>query len=73
MRDDCYLVFDRSGALAMRKTRPNLRAGEHAVKVTVDVPDRVFKADLLEAFVSVSEPTIIHPLVMVFPEEGSHA
>lgn len=71
-RFSCYMLFDKKGIIGARKTRPNLAAGEHAVKITLDVPAEAFAADLPEAIVSVPVEAVVNPMVeIVTPDSPS--
>lgn len=61
----CYLIFSKDGISEMRRTRPNLRAGEFAVKIRLQVPPETFSVDLPEAVIDVPAPAIVHPVVTV--------
>lgn len=68
-RFSCYLIFNKSGIETIRRGRPHLAAGEHAVKLTLKVPAEVFAADLPEAIISVPLAAVIHPTVEIEPLE----
>lgn len=75
MKDSCWLIFDKKGVREMRKgrrsnwqnvERPALKAGQYAVLVTVNCPDRAFQAvPLPEATITVPEGALIAPVVDV--------
>lgn len=68
MRDSCYIVFDRYGVVGMKKRKPALKAGEHAVIVDLQVPDSVFARDIPVASVQVPEAAVINPTVTLGTE-----
>ena len=43
MKDTCYLVISSAGIQSLRKTRPNLSAGQVAVRLVVEVDDSYFR------------------------------
>lgn len=85
MRDSAFLVFNRQGLVRMvkgmnkrhwnsKRQRPELRAGEYAVLVTVEVPDAVFEPrPTPEATITVSESAVVTPAVHVVTEQAPAA
>lgn len=65
MKDKVYLVADPYGVLRMTKREPSLNRGEVAVRVTVTVPDGVFKQPIIGVVVDVPEDRVIEPVAEV--------
>lgn len=69
MRTTIYLIINQVGTVAMRKNVPQLRRGEVAVKVKIEIPDTFFRQPIPEVNLSVPESLIIKPDVSVTIEE----
>lgn len=63
MRDTIYLIVDRKGVVAHRKGQPNLRSGEFAVKLSVEISDRFFTQSIPEAYLQVPDDYVIQPKI----------
>lgn len=72
MKDTAYLILNKNGVVALRKTHPNLSGGEAAVRLQVEIPDAVFRKFVPEATLSIGEEHVIHPeiAVAVLPPGG---
>jgi hypothetical protein len=67
----CYLVFSAHGVLRMTRSAPDLKGGEHAVRITLKVPGSTFARIFPEATVTVPESAVITPKVDVLPAEAT--
>lgn len=56
MKDTAYLIVNRSGIQSMRKTLPDLRRGEIAVKVIMDVSLESFAPPTIEQHIVIQDP-----------------
>lgn len=65
MKDICYLVVTRSGVTRMTKRPPDLQRSEVAVKLSLTVPDTVFRSPFISADVAVTEQHVIVPKIEV--------
>lgn len=75
MNDTIYLIFERSGIVAMRKTIPPLKAGQYAVRVDVKVDDKYFKRVIPIAKMELDDDFLIEPKIELEPiikEDGKH-
>lgn len=74
MRASCYIKFNRDGIVAGGMTvkgKPNLRAGEFAVKINLEVDDEYIDRAIPVVDVDIPEPAMMTPTVEVdtSPEE----
>jgi len=69
MKDTIYLVFNRDGISAMRKTLPQLRAGEYAPRLDVNVDDKYFKRIIPIAKMELDDKFLIEPKIELEPIE----
>lgn len=53
MKVSNWLVIDKNGVKATRKTKPSLDWDEIAIKVNLDIPDELFRRPTIEATVQV--------------------
>lgn len=65
MKDTIFITFNRLGVIGYRKSKPNLRAGEHAVKLIISVADEYFKGAIPEADLRLDETHVLRPAVDV--------
>lgn len=67
MRDTVYLVFSKRGIDRMLNREPKeLRAGEHAVKVTLEAPDTLWRPNPVPVVnLSIPEAARIEPRVSI--------
>lgn len=65
MKDTVYLIVNKNGVHGMRKTPPDLKGGEHAVRLQVNVDDRFFKAAIPTALLEIGEEFLITPEIDV--------
>lgn len=75
MRDSCWLIFTKRGLRGASKgkrtrygdrERPALKAGEYAVRISVNVPDKVFEdRPIPEATITIPPEAVIEPVVTV--------
>lgn len=68
MRTNVYLILTRNGGVTMRKSPPELKRGEVAVKVKINMPDKFFYPPMPEVDLIVPEPAVITPTVEIEPE-----
>ena len=71
MKENAYLVIGRNGIRGVRKTRPGLNWDEIACKISVDIPDELFRRPLLEATITVKDipNTTLNPEVIINTKE----
>ena len=70
MKDTIYLTFDRHGVkTSLRKTPPQLRAGEYACRIDVTVDDKYFKRIIPIAKMELDDKFIIEPKIELEPQE----
>ena len=70
MKDSIYLTFDKTGVKAsIRKSPPNLRAGEYACRIDVFVDDKYFKRIIPIAKMEIDDKFLIEPKVELEPQE----
>lgn len=70
MRDSVYLVFGSQGIDRMTRRAPELGAGEHAVRVRLEVPDSVFRPNPMpDAVLKVPERAVLSPTLEVMTAE----
>lgn len=55
MKVSNWLVIDKNGIKATRKTKPGLDWDEIAVKINLEVPDELFRRPTIEATVRVQD------------------
>ena len=55
MKESSYLIIGKTGIRAVRKTKPQLNWDEIACKITLDIPDELFKRPHIEAVISVKD------------------
>lgn len=56
MKDIVYLVVSRTGVQGMRKSLPDLKRGEIAVKVVLGVDAKAFAPPTIEQHISIQDP-----------------
>jgi len=61
----CWLVFNARGTVRASKRAPELKGGEYAIKIRLEVPDSVFLPDAATVDVKVPERAIVKPTVVV--------
>lgn len=69
MKSKIYLVFRFHGVTRMTKCLPRLESGEFAIKVTLEVPDKVFERLIPSAEVKVPGEYLIEPPIPVVTVE----
>lgn len=69
MKDTVYLIFDKEGVKAMRKTLPPLKAGEYATRLDVVVDDKYFKRIIPIAKMELDDKFLIEPRMELIPIE----
>lgn len=70
MKDTIYLTFDRNGVSgSIRKSPPQLRAGQYAVRIDVKVDDKYFKRIIPIAKMELDDSFLIEPKVELEPQE----
>lgn len=55
MKVSNWLVIDKNGVKATRKTKPALDWDEVAVKINLEIPDEIFKRPTIEATLKVTD------------------
>lgn len=65
MKTKVFLIADAWGVVRLTKREPALNRGEVAVRLTVTIPDAVFKNPIVDASVEVAEDRVIAPSVEV--------
>lgn len=55
MKVSNWLVIDRNGVKATRKTKPSLDWDEIAVKINLEIPNELFQRPTLEATIQVTD------------------
>lgn len=65
MKDQIYIIMNRKGAVAMRKTKPQLNSGEVAIKLGLKITDDFFDRFIPEAQFDIPESLVITPDVEV--------
>lgn len=70
MKDSVYITFDRNGVKGtLRKSPPDLRAGEYACRVDITVDDKYFRRIIPIAKMELDDKFIIEPKVELEPQE----
>lgn len=69
MKDSIYLIFDKFGVNAMRKTLPELKAGQYATRLDVLVDDKYFKRIVPVAKMELDDKFLIEPKMVLEPME----
>jgi hypothetical protein len=69
MKDTCYLVLNSAGVQTLRKTRPNLSAGQVAVRLVVEVDDSYFRRAIPTAELVIPDNFLIEPEITVELEQ----
>ena len=69
MKSVIYLVFRKHGVTRMTKCLPRMESGEYAIKVTLEVSDKVFQRSIPSAEVKVPEEYLIEPPIPVVTVE----
>ena len=68
MKDSAYLIIEKGGIQMLRKNRPDLHAGQVAVKIQVDVSDAYFDRHIPQAHLTLAEEDILTPTIDVAVE-----
>lgn len=55
MKANSWLIIDRNGIKATRKTKPALDWNEIAIKINLEIPNELFQRPTIEATVSVKD------------------
>jgi hypothetical protein len=55
MKANSWLIIDRNGIKATRKTKPALGWDEIAIKINLEIPNELFQRPTIEATVSVKD------------------
>ena len=63
MKDHAFLILNRRGIVGLRKTEPDLEAGQRALKVTLNVKEEYFKQSIPEAVAEIGPEHIRHPQI----------
>lgn len=69
MKDTVYLIFNKEGISAMRKSLPHLKAGEYATRLDVKVDDKYFKRIIPIASMELDDKFLIEPKIELEPME----
>lgn len=70
MNTHIYLIMNQRGSVRTTKGRPNIKAGEIAVRLEIQVDDQHFRMPTAIAFLDVGEAHVIQPTVEIEPVEG---
>ena len=69
MKEQAYLVIGPTGLRGVRKSKPRLNWDEISIRISLDIPDTMFKRPHVEAIIKVSEdavrPTEINPEIFI--------
>lgn len=68
MKTSFYIAVNARGAARYTKGKPGMRAGEVAVRITLDIPDEAFRMPFVDANIEVPEGYVIKPDIMVWLE-----
>ena len=71
MKENAYLIIGRRGIRGVRKTKPSLEWDEIACKITLDVPDELFKRPHIEATLKIENVpnNVYNPEVVINTKE----
>ena len=69
MKDTCYLIMDANGVSDIRKTHPNLKSGQVAVKLKINVSDKFFERTFPVAELTIPDSYVLEPSIGVELEE----
>ncbi len=69
MKEQAYLVIGSTGLRGVRKSKPRLNWDEISIRISLDIPDAMFKRPHVEAFIKVGEeavrPNEISPEILI--------
>lgn len=54
MRGSVYLIVNKNGVVAMRKSEYSLKIGEVAIKINLDLPNSLFNSPMLEGSIKLT-------------------
>jgi hypothetical protein len=69
MNDSIYLIFDKQGIVGMRKSIPNLSAGQYACRLDIIIDDKYFKRIIPIAAMELDDKFLIEPKIQIEPIE----
>lgn len=73
MKSTAYLILSKNGIRTARKSKPNLRWDEIAIRVSLDVPDILFQRPHIEATITIDknkvQPEQISPEIIINTKE----
>ncbi len=65
MKTTCYLIISENGSVEVRKRRPDMSAGQVAVKLRLDISDRFFDRFIPNVEMSIPDEAVIEPDIQV--------
>lgn len=65
MKDQIYIIADRSGVARMTKRSPTLARDEIGVRLDISIPDQSFRSPIIRAEICVADDAVIQPSVEV--------
>jgi hypothetical protein len=65
----CYLVITRRGVERVTKKVPELRSGQFAVRLRLNLPDNLFKPDVPSIDLTIPPRDVIVPEIIVEPSD----
>ena len=68
MKDSVYLVFNRGRVVSMKRSPPDLRAGEYATRIDVTVDDKYFRRIIPIAKMELDDKFLIEPRLVLEPQ-----
>ena len=71
MKKTGYLILNKNGIVRSTKNRPGLDWNEICCKVTIDIPDELFKRPTLEAVLKITDVpnTVYNPELIINTKE----
>lgn len=71
VKENIWMAISRNGSVTVRKSRPNLRWDEVAMKVYIEIPDELFKRPTIEAKLTIKDVpnTAYNPEVIINTKE----
>jgi hypothetical protein len=69
MKDSVYLTFNRNRVVSMKRSIPELHAGEYAARIDITVDDKYFKRIIPIARMELDDKFLIEPKVLLEPQE----
>lgn len=73
MRDTIYLILEKTGAVGIRKGRPNLNAGQVAVRLQITISDGFFDRFIPDVSIDIPDGAVLKPQVAIELPDGEEA